>query len=479
MRRQTVRLPANGRPRGHYYLHDLNARLVDWRAEGDGRRDAIHAPGPCRWSLLANTRIACQVRADQRTLTALRPAAAGPHRSATVQAADAPPDQILCPGVERPILALTGSSRCSPPWRAARCGLYPRQNLEQRLAMSGETELSTACLNNLLRGDPTTRACACCSRNQIASDTASARTTLQPPWTQPTRIAQGSAVDFNGTCSTPSTGMSRTGPDRRRCSMGCGGTASAGAEVAQNGRMEAGSLGQSVRRAGDRPGTPVARKPAGPREAALYYEREAREALARGELRGLRAALPVRARLAPPTQPRPRRTTARPFAHLLRSGNQTAAALELAERELGPWPTTRRPCSCSRSWHAPRMLVYWPSTTLRRLLRMSSGRPPNGPAPSRDFAAARRLAPAACRWRGRCSTMAPTCSCIRPCASRSLVADQGLARPSPALPFDDKTTWATRLTWKTASSRTPGPSPTPHGARTRRHAMARAPGTGV
>ncbi|MBS0291307.1 MAG: endo alpha-1,4 polygalactosaminidase [Proteobacteria bacterium] len=57
------------------YLHEANARLVDWQADPDGRRLQFTLQGhvPLEFAL-ANTE-ACQVRANQRPLTALRPAA--------------------------------------------------------------------------------------------------------------------------------------------------------------------------------------------------------------------------------------------------------------------------------------------------------------------------------------------------------------------------------------------------------------------
>jgi len=57
------------------YLHDANARLADWQADADGRRVQFTLQGhvPLEFAL-ANTQ-SCQVRANQRTLTALRPAA--------------------------------------------------------------------------------------------------------------------------------------------------------------------------------------------------------------------------------------------------------------------------------------------------------------------------------------------------------------------------------------------------------------------
>ena len=60
--------------------------------------------------------------------------------------------------------------------------LYPRQDLELRLATSGESELSTAYLDNLLRSDPDNpRLRLLLAQRQIAhDDTAKARITLQP-----------------------------------------------------------------------------------------------------------------------------------------------------------------------------------------------------------------------------------------------------------------------------------------------------------
>ena len=60
--------------------------------------------------------------------------------------------------------------------------LYPRQDLEKRLARSGETALSIAYLDNLLRSDPDNpQLRLLLAQRQIAhGETTSARATLEP-----------------------------------------------------------------------------------------------------------------------------------------------------------------------------------------------------------------------------------------------------------------------------------------------------------
>lgn len=91
-------LQTDGREAATPYLHDANARLVDWQAEGDGRRVQFTLQGhvPLEFAL-ANTQ-ACQVRAGQRTLTALRPAAQDRTAVQQFKLPDAAAQiQILCP----------------------------------------------------------------------------------------------------------------------------------------------------------------------------------------------------------------------------------------------------------------------------------------------------------------------------------------------------------------------------------------------
>jgi len=80
------------------HLHDANARLIDWQAEGDGRRVQFTLQGhvPLEFAL-ANIQ-ACQVRANQRTLTALRPTAQARTAVQQFKLPDATARiQILCP----------------------------------------------------------------------------------------------------------------------------------------------------------------------------------------------------------------------------------------------------------------------------------------------------------------------------------------------------------------------------------------------
>lgn len=74
--------------------------------------------------------------------------------------------------------------------------------------------------------------------------------------------------------------------------------------------------------------------PSDPREAALFYERSAKEALGRGDYEGC-AHLYLSARASTPA-PDQAKAYYNAAVAALRSGNQPQAALALAERELGP-----------------------------------------------------------------------------------------------------------------------------------------------
>ena len=80
------------------YLSEANARLTEWQAQDGGRRVQFKLQGhvPLEFAL-ANTQ-ACQVRAGQRTLTALRPAAQDRTAVQQFKLPDAAAQiQILCP----------------------------------------------------------------------------------------------------------------------------------------------------------------------------------------------------------------------------------------------------------------------------------------------------------------------------------------------------------------------------------------------
>lgn len=91
-------LLTDGRAAGTPYLHDANARLMDWQADADGRRVQFTLRGhvPLEFAL-ANTQ-ACQVRANQRPLNALRPAAQARTAVQQFKLPDAAAQiQVLCP----------------------------------------------------------------------------------------------------------------------------------------------------------------------------------------------------------------------------------------------------------------------------------------------------------------------------------------------------------------------------------------------
>lgn len=80
------------------YLYEANARLDDWQVGGDGWQVRFTLKGhvPLEFAL-ANVQ-ACQVRANQRPLSALRPAAQTPASVQQFKLPDAAAEiQILCP----------------------------------------------------------------------------------------------------------------------------------------------------------------------------------------------------------------------------------------------------------------------------------------------------------------------------------------------------------------------------------------------
>lgn len=91
-------LQTGNQPAAAPYLFEANARLADWQVQEGGRRVQFKLQGhvPLEFAL-GNTQ-ACQVRANQRTLTAQRPAAQGPAAVQQFKLSDAATEiQILCP----------------------------------------------------------------------------------------------------------------------------------------------------------------------------------------------------------------------------------------------------------------------------------------------------------------------------------------------------------------------------------------------
>lgn len=349
--------------------------------------------------------------------------------------------------VERPILApnwlvaLLAAMACGALWL-----LYPRQDLEQRLATSGETELSTAYLNNLLRSDPDNpRLRLLLAQRQIAhGDTASARTTLQPALDSADPALRKEALWAQwDLLHSEYRHIPDREPDRRlalldRLRRHIRQLAQESWPQERQDRLAAlaGQFGeQEIALALSR-----REAPQDPREAALYYEREAKEALARGDYEGC-ARLYLSARDSTPDPAQAKAYYGAAIA-ALRSGNQTAAALELAERELGPLAddpqTLFMLTQLARAAGRPDVAEHY----VRRLLRMALERQATQWASAaQDFA----LRPVAWRPRPPAAPAGPVFDdgaglLVHPALRLAQqVADKAPARPSPALPFDDKT----------------------------------------
>ena len=327
--------------------------------------------------------------------------------------------------------------------------MYPRQDLERRLAASGESELSTAYLNNLLRSEPgNPQLRLLLAQRQIAhGDTASARATLQPALESSDPALHREALWAQSELLySEYQHVSQHAPDRR---------------LAQLHRLR-----QHIRLLADESWPPERQRrlaalasefgeqaiaqalnrqdaPADPHDAALYYERAAREALARGDYEGC-AQHYLSARQSAP-DPEQAKTYYYAAIAALRSGNQPAAALALAEREIGPLaddpPTLFMLTQLARAAGKPEVAEHY----VRRLLRMALEQQAIqwAAAESSDSSAALQpvvwlaestTPPAATAYDDGAGLLAHQAA---PFARR--VADRPGAPHAPALPFDDKT----------------------------------------
>ena len=167
--------------------------------------------------------------------------------------------------------------------------LYPRQDLELRLARSGESELSIAYLDNLLRSDPRNpRLRLLLAQRQIShGDTLSARTTLQPALDSPDQALHKEALWTQGELLLHEYQQApKRTPEQRQASYRA---------LQQHIHVLAGHSWPQERQrqlavlAGQLDKTEIAlalnrqEAPQDPREAALFYERSAKQALARGD----------------------------------------------------------------------------------------------------------------------------------------------------------------------------------------------------
>jgi len=240
----------------------------------------------------------------------------------------------------RPVLA--------PPWligvlSAAVCGalwlLYPRQDIERRLASAGETELSNNYLLNLLRSDPDNpHLRLLLAKHQIArDDTVGAHATLQPALDSTDPALRKEALWTQGELlyreyqDTPETNAARrvalVGALRQNIHL----LAQQSWPIERQSRLavmanefNAPEIVLKITRD---------ETPTDPRAAARYYEDAAKQALGQGDYEGC-AQLYLEARKHAPDASEAKRYYFAAVA-ALRSGDKPKAALELAERELG------------------------------------------------------------------------------------------------------------------------------------------------
>ncbi|MBS0506543.1 MAG: tetratricopeptide repeat protein [Proteobacteria bacterium] len=302
--------------------------------------------------------------------------------------------------------------------------MYPRQDLELRLATSGESELATAYLDNLLRSDADNpRLRLLLAQRQIAhDDTASARATLQPALASPDQALRKEALWAQGELLQREYQHAlEHHTDQRQAAFQA---------LQQHIRLLAQQSWPVERQrqlaalASQHDEVDIAldlnrqEAPLEPREAALFYEQQARQALARGDYEGC-ARLYLSARASTPEADQAKAYYNAAVA-ALRSGNQPAAALTLAERELGPLAddpnTLFMLTQLARAAGRPDVAEHY----VRRLLHMA-------------------LQQQATQW-----AAAPyddgASLLVHPALRLALpVADKPAAAQPPALPFDDKT----------------------------------------
>lgn len=243
---------------------------------------------------------------------------------------------------ERPILA--------PSWLiallAAMVGgglwlLYPRQDLERRLAETTDSALSIAYLNNLLRSDPENpQLRLLLAQRQIAQgDIFDARATLQPALDSPNPALHRDALwalwqlSYTEWLRTPETEPVRREAMREELRQQLRALtleqwpAERQVQLARlAAQLNEPAVGIAINRK-------LAEAEPDPRKAAALYERAAVEALAQSDYVAC-AELYMLARRTTP-DPALAKTYYSAGVSALQSGNQPLAALQLAERELG------------------------------------------------------------------------------------------------------------------------------------------------
>lgn len=219
--------------------------------------------------------------------------------------------------------------------------LYPRTDLERRLAAMPDTALSAAYLANLLRSDPDNpRLRLLLARRQLQMNKLdAARATLQPALDtrdEATRRAawwilfEISEADYRRLPASATAERTALQRDMLRQMQQLAEQApSLEQQIELAGKAyqyNAPSLGQALFKA-------LANRLDDPAQASALFARAARDALANGDYRGC-AELYLLARSSSPDAQQARRHF-HAALRALQSGNQPLAALELGERELG------------------------------------------------------------------------------------------------------------------------------------------------
>ena len=219
--------------------------------------------------------------------------------------------------------------------------LYPRTDLERRLAAMPDTALSAAYLANLLRSDPDNpRLRLLLARQQLQMDKLdAARATLQPAldahdeatrraaWWMLFEITEGDYRRLPASATAERTALQRD--MLRQMQQLAEQAPSLEQQIELAGKAyqyNAPSLGQALFKA-------LANRLDDPAQASALFARAARDALANGDYRGC-AELYLLARSSSPDAQQARRHF-HAALRALQSGNQPLAALELGERELG------------------------------------------------------------------------------------------------------------------------------------------------
>lgn len=367
---------------------------------------------------------------------------------------------VLAPGW---LIALMAAMVCIALWL-----LYPRQDLERRLSDTTESALSLSYLNNLLRSDPDNpRLRLLLAQRQMANgNAADARATLQPALdsSQPEIHRDALWVLWELTYTeyqrTPEKDSARRDALRQTLREQLHVLAREKWPVERQRRLVTLAAQFNEPALGIALNSSLAAEQTTPREAAQFYERAARQALAVSDYASC-AEFYLLARKAT-TDPQQAKRLFLAAVRALQSGNQPLAALELAEREVGAliddpeilFFLTELARSAGRPDVADRYIRRLLRLALLRQWQSHTALAFSSKATDPEFSAALRSA----SWRGMqphqpqpatayddgAQWLGPTATLVgdRPNAAPTLVhvaqAAQRSAALSPGLPFDDK-----------------------------------------